>query len=674
MSLIIVESPTKARTFNRYLKGKNYFVFATIGHIRDLPENELAIDYSKNFLPKYQIIKNKEKIVKALKKLAEKNDQIILATDLDREGESIAYHIAYILGFIEEEWPNFKIKFNSKKLLRIIFHEITPSALKEALEKPIGLRENLIKAQQGRRILDRIVGYELSPLLWKKIGKNWLSAGRVQTVALRLIVEREKEIENFPEKSFYEIFGTFIYEQNKKNFFLKAKLIKGDNEEYYQKKTIFLFTGNYTYSFTTIDKKKLDEIKKDLINDEFFIKDINEKIEKKQPPPPFTTSLLQQEAFNHFGFSSKLTMRLAQDLYESGLITYHRTDSFDLNYFFVLKLRDYIEKNYGRNYLSEKPRLYKTKSKLAQEAHEAIRPTQLKENYNFKSINHKKLYSLIFKRTLAVQMKESEYKVYQLVINSKKGYFFQCELKNLIFDGFFKILKPKLEENIIDISLKKGNKIVLKEVNEKLSKTSPPPRYSEATLIKTLEEKGIGRPSTYAGILSLIQDKHYVEKINRYFIPTKLGRSISDYLSSSFTNIFDLNFTANMEDDLDKIANGEKDLIKTLSDFYDSFKKNLDLELKNQQVINVEEKIDEKCPRCGNELVVRYSKYGKFIACKKYPSCEFTKSFLNFVENKKCPQCGGRIVIKFTKNKKKFFGCENYPKCNYASWKLKKII
>lgn len=673
MNLIIVESPTKARTFNRYLKGEDYFVFATMGHIRDLPENDLAVDYSNNFFPRYQIIKNKEKIVKALQNLGERNNQIILATDLDREGESIAYHTAYLLGFIEENWPDFKIRENkNKKLSRIIFHEITPSAIKSALQNPIQLRKNLIKAQQARRILDRIVGYELSPLLWKKIGKNWLSAGRVQTVALRLIVEREKEIENFQQKEFYDIYGYFNKSGNNDlDNHIKAKLIKKDEIDIYQKETLKLFAGEYSFSYSIIDEKELESIKNQLIEDNFIVKNIEEKIEKSFPPPPFITSSLQQEAFYHFGFSSKLTMKLAQDLYENGLITYHRTDSFNISSGFIFKARDYIKNNFGENYLSETIRSYKTKSKLAQEAHEAIRPTTLTEKINFKSIRHKKLYQLIFNRSIATQMKEAYYKVFEIEIKSDKNFIFKSIIKELDFDGFLRILNPKIKNKKTNLSIKKGDKLFLIKLEDKKNYTSPPPRYNDATLIKVLEEKGIGRPSTYAAILSLIQEKYYVEKNNRYFIPTQLGKSISDYLSRSFSEIFDLNFTANLENQLDNIADGKAEFIFTISNFFQKFKKILENEKKNKETINVEEKINEKCPLCRGDLIIRYSKFGKFIACNNFPQCKFTKPFLNFIKDKVCPRCGGRIVVKLTKTKKKFYSCENYPKCNYAVWKLK---
>ena len=678
MSLIIVESPTKARTFNRLLKNKNYFVFATLGHIRDLPENQLAIDYKQNFRPCFQIIKNKNKIVEKLSELATNNQEIILATDPDREGESISYHVAYLLGFVEENWPEFKVKDkilknnNLLSLKRIIFHEITEAALEEALNNPQTLRINLIKAQQTRRILDRIVGYELSPLLWKKIGKNWLSAGRVQTVALRLIVEREKEIQKFKKEEYYKIIATFISEKKRQSPEIKAQLI-GKNDSFYEQKfTLKLFAGEYQYSKTSIDKKNLQEIKNDLLNDKFKIFAVKEEIQDRYPPPPFTTSILQQEAFQRFNFSSKQTMKLAQDLYEQGLITYHRTDSFLLSSSFVFAAKNYIKKNFGSEYTLEKPRGYKTKSKLAQEAHEAIRPTHLNKEINKNLTNkHRRLYQLIFERTIATQMKEAKVKVFKIFIKSEKGYYFETKREKIIFDGFFRLLNPSyVKNNNQDFFFEKNEEFILKNIEEKLNETKPPPRYHDGSLIKTLEEKGIGRPSTYAPIISLIQEKHYVEKINRYFIPTKLGEAISNYLSSGFPEIFDLNFTAKMEDGLDDIANNKKDMITLINEFFDPFVKQLQSKKNDDQKINIEEKVDEKCPKCNSSLVVRFSKFGKFLACSQYPKCDFTKSFINYIEGKNCPLCGGKIVVRYTQTKKKFYGCSNWPQCQWRSWKL----
>ncbi|MBI3366776.1 type I DNA topoisomerase [Candidatus Roizmanbacteria bacterium] len=687
MSLIIVESPTKARTFNRILKatsGKSeYFVFATMGHFRDLPHSSISIDYTQNFKPNYEIIKNKEKVVDQLKKLAAENKEIILATDLDREGESISYHAAYVLGLINEDWPN--ITFNPKKeIKRIVFHEITSHALQEALQNPGTLRVDLIKAQQARRILDRVVGYELSPLLWKKMGKNWLSAGRVQTVALRLIVEREKEINAFHKEPYSQIYGIFNIESETNE--LKAKLISKGNIPYEQKNTLNLFAGEYEYAKTSITKEIAQSIQAELAHDAFTVSDIKESIQNKYPPPPFTTSLLQQEAFHRFGFTSRMTMKLAQDLYERGLITYHRTDSFNLSTQFVFRAKDYITARYGEKYALEKPRGYRTKSRMAQEAHEAIRPTKLENEPNSILVkkkgkkkssltqNHEKLYSLIFARAVSTQMKEANIRNIQIIVSSQKGYNFLSEKHQVLFDGFLKVLNPEfIKSNSSSISIEKGSISFLVSVIVEELETKPPPRYNEGTLIKILEEKGIGRPSTYAPIISLIQTKNYVEKDFRYFLPTKLGHAISDYLSTAFPNIFNLDFTAVMEDGLDSIAEGKKDFIQLLQEFNGPFQKELSEKKLDTSPIDVEEEIDEQCVTCGSKLVIRYSRFGKFMACSKYPTCKFTKSFLKTVPNKKCPDCSGDIVIRFTKSRKRFYGCSNYPKCKFSAWVLSKI-
>lgn len=688
MALIIVESPTKARTFNYILKSSasasknNYFVFATMGHVRDLPKSRIAIDYEKDFEPDYEAIQNKEKIIMQLKKLAQENQEIILATDLDREGEAISYHIAYILGYINEDWPNIGFK-EGVSLKRIIFHEITAKALTEALANPETLRLDLVKAQFARRILDRIVGYELSPLLWKKTGKNWLSAGRVQTVALRLIVEREKEIKVFKTEEYFQIYGDFVKSEIDPNFQnLKAKLISKDNLPYEQKFTLKLFAGDYQYTKTTINKDNVENIKQDCLNNKYKVLDVKESIDPRYPMPPYTTSLVQQDAYYKHGFSSKQTMRLAQDLYEYGLITYHRTDSFNLSARFVFPAKEYIEKKYGKEYALEKPRGFKTRSKSAQEAHEAIRPTKLLEmKAAFKgkkesklTINHQRLYTLIFNRAIATQMKEAQIKTVKTDIVSDKNYFFESEQHQVIFDGFLKVFDPYYVTNHQTIiKLEKGISIEIKTLDEKALISKPPPRYNEASLIRALEEKGIGRPSTYAMIISLIQMKNYTEKDGRYFVPTSIGTSICDYLSSNFSQIFDLSYTASLEEGLDKIANREEDFIKLLKDFYQPFKKELEVRKEDKSVIKIEDDVKGICPECGGNLISRFSRFGKFIACSNYPKCKYTKSIVKVVKNRKCPQCLGDVVVKFTKSKKRFYGCGNYPKCKWSAWSLLKL-
>ncbi len=675
MALIIVESPTKARTFNRILKGKNYYVFATLGHIRDLPKSKIAIDYKHNLKPTYEVISQKKRVVDQLKKLSSENDRIILATDPDREGESIAYHAAYLLGFIEEKWPEIKQKIQKKKLERIVFHEITNKALQDALNKTGSLRFDLVKAQQARRILDRIVGYELSPLLWTKLGKNWLSAGRVQTVALRLIVEREKEIDKFVQEKYFQILAFF---KNGEEF--KGRLIKINDVSIEQQFKLELFAGSYEYTKTTIEEINLKQIISDLEPDKYEVFDINEEIVKRYPPPPFTTSLLQQEAFNRYGFTSKMVMKLAQDLYERGLITYHRTDSFNLASRFVFGAKDYITTTYGPDYALDKPRGFRTKSKSAQEAHEAIRPTRLddsaKKKLNEKGLskNHKLIYDLVFNRAVATQMKEAEIKQIRIYVKSSKNYLFESEFQKIMFDGFLRVLNPIfVKNNQTEPKIAKDSPINLLKLEPEEKLTQPPPRYTEASLIKILEERGIGRPSTYAPIISLIQQKGYVEKDGRYFKPTGLGTGISEYLSSAFPQVFDINFTAGMEDGLDLIANSQKNMLDLLSEFNKPFQETLAERKKDTKKIQIKEETSEKCPKCGSPLTIRFSRFGKFYACSAYPKCKFTKSFLKFVKGKICPKCNGKIVIRYTKTKRRFYGCENYPKCDYTEFQFTKL-
>ncbi|HRN71117.1 MAG TPA: type I DNA topoisomerase, partial [Candidatus Woesebacteria bacterium] len=470
-------------------------------------------------------------------------------------------------------------------LQRIVFHEITPKALEEALAHPEQLRVDLVKAQQARRILDRVVGYKISPLLWKKTGKNWLSAGRVQTVALRLIVEREKEIENFNTEPYFQITADF-----KVGEVIKGKLVSKDGKPYEIKTTINLFDGEYTYTKTTIDEELSKKIQEELKTETFKILRIDEEKVNRFPPPPYTTSLLQQDAFQKLAYPSKLTMRLAQSLYEKGLITYHRTDSFNLSTKFVFDAMAYIKKAYGEQYALEKPRGYKTKSKNAQEAHEAIRPTKLERKSTDKekklSPQEKKLYELIFNRALATQMKEAEVNQTKIFIQSYHGYEFESEHVQILFDGYMRVLMPEYaKKNTKKLVIKKEDSITLEELFTEAKETRPPYRYNEASIIRALEGKGIGRPSTYASIISLIVDKHYVEKDRRYFKPTPLGTAICNYLAATFPDIFDLTFTANMEDSLDDIANGDKKLIKTLGDFYAPLKEELEKNKDNTEQI-----------------------------------------------------------------------------------------
>ncbi|MFW5703402.1 MAG: type I DNA topoisomerase [Patescibacteria group bacterium] len=677
MSLIIVESPTKARTFNRILKQRKlddkYQVFATMGHFRDLPSNEIAVRFEKNFQPQYEVMDGKKKVVEQLRKLQKEHDEIIFATDPDREGESISYHAAYILGYLTERWPDIITK-EELPLKRIVFHEITPKALEEALQHPTEIRLNLVKAQQARRILDRIVGYQLSPLLWKKTGKNWLSAGRVQTVALRLVVEREKEIQAFNAEPYFQIYGMFFEQSTSPEDAFRSKLVAKDGEPFEQKTTISLFDGDYTFTKTTITAANVKDAEKEIRDDSYTITDVREDMQQRFPPPPFTTSLLQQTAYQRYGYPSKLTMRIAQQLYEKGLITYHRTDSFNLSAQFVFRAKDYIEAEYGKEYALEKPRGFRTKSKMAQEAHEAIRPTRLdqeKEKIKKLSSNQLKLYQLIFDRALATQMKEAEIKKTTVTVAGTKGYEFQSEFQQVTFDGFLRLLQPSfVEKNSQPVSYTKGAILSLQDLELQENQTKHPPRYNEASLIKTLEEKGIGRPSTYSSIISLIIDKHYLERESRYLIPTKVGNGISNYLAEAFPEIFNLNFTAEMENSLDAIAEGEEQTVTLLKEFYGPFEKELEVKKLDTSKLDVDEKIDEKCPECGGELTIKYSKWGKFYACSNYPKCRYIKSIPKLIANSRCGKCGAPMVARYSKSGKKFFGCSTYPDCDYVAWSL----
>lgn len=679
MTLIIVESPTKARTFNRILKmdgkGDAYFVIATMGHIRDLPGNEMAIDFADHYRPKYEYIEKRKKAIDQLIALSKEHDEIILATDLDREGESISYHVAYILGFIKESWPTIEFVDVSKKLKRIVFHEITPIALKEALAHPSELRVPLVKAQQARRILDRIVGYELSPLLWKKTGKNWLSAGRVQTVGVRLVVEREKERTAFSQDAYILITGKFMIEGNE--VMAKLKKLKGEVIEI--SKTIKLYAGEYTFTRTSITSETAEEAKKALMGATYEVADMKETVTNRYPTPPYTTSSLQQDAFFKCGFSSRQVMSLAQSLYEKGFITYHRTDSFNLSTQFVFRAKDYIIEKFGKEYALEKPRGYRTKSRMAQEAHEAIRPTKLIEVNDLGkkkeslTINHKKLYKLIFDRAVATQMKEAELKTITFDLVSLEKHVFEASATKIVFDGFLKLMESTKQENRELARVRDGTTADMKDMESKEQQTLPPPRYNEASLIRTMEEEGIGRPSTYAAIISLIQTKGYVEKDGRYFIPTVVGTAISDYLSISFSHIFELDFTSEMEDKFDEIAEGKEDIIGVLDGFYKPFSVELEKKKKEVGVIQIKEETSEVCPKCGKFMIIRFSKFGKFYACSGYPKCKTTKSFLFVVKNRKCPKCSDDIVVKFTKTRKKFYGCSQYPTCDFSAWALNQI-
>ncbi len=614
MKLVIVESPTKSRTLQGFL-GSEYLVRSSYGHIRDLPRTQLGVEVENNFKPKYVIPKKARERVAELKKSLEKAKLAILATDEDREGESIAWHLAEVLNL------------NGKKpYQRIVFHEITKEAIEEALKNPRKIDMNLVNAQQARRILDRLVGYKLSPFLWKKVTKG-LSAGRVQSVAVRLVVEREREIENFRPQEYWTIEALLkkcqISNVKCQNHILdvksefKAGLIKKDNK--------------VIPKLGIKSKEKAETIVKDLKDAEYRVINIEKKEIKRNPLPPFTTSTLQQEAWRRLRFSAKKTMLIAQNLYERGFITYHRTDSLNLSKMSLGAAKKFILENYGKDYWPGFPRIYKARGRV-QEAHEAIRPTypnRTPEDLKLQAKlddQHYRLYDLIWRRFMASQMSQSRFDYSQVDISAKR-YLFRATGQILKFDGFLKIYPVKYEEVFLP-PLEKNEILDLKKLIPSQHFTQPPPRYSEATLIKTLEKEGIGRPSTYAPILDTIQRRNYVQKNkNRKFRPTEIGKLVTDLLVQHFPKIVDIKFTARMEEELDKIAQGKENWIQTLKNFYQPFEKNLNQKYREISKEDLVEKTEEICPECGGSLVIRWSKFGKFYGCSNFPKCKFTKPF-----------------------------------------------
>jgi len=659
--LIIVESPTKSKTLTSFL-GKDYKVISTMGHIRDLPKEKLGIeiiekkDKSYDFLPQYTLLDKKKETIKKLKEETKKAKKVYLATDPDREGEAISYHVAVICSKKGEKDPKF---------LRITFHEITQKAIKDSLKEAGKINLQLVDAQQARRLLDRLVGYKLSPLLWRKIRRG-LSAGRVQSVAVRLVVEREREREKFIPEEYWDILAHLKKtiggkKEGAPTFY--AKLIKKNNKP-----------------FKVNKETQAKEVVKDLEKANYEVGEVERKEVLQNPPPPFTTSTLQQIASRRLGFSGKRTMRAAQSLYERGFITYHRTDSFNLASQAISEIRNYIEKEKGKNYLPEKPRIYKTKSKVAQEAHEAVRPTNVNRQIEEKKAgrDEQKLYRLIWQRAVASQIKAAIWDQAKINIQAPSQrdlYGFLVEGKVIKFDGWLSLYKFKDKEKEEELpSLKKGDDLDLLEVKSEQKFTQSPARYTEASLIKALEERGIGRPSTYVPIISTIQNRQYVEKEERKFKPTPLGEVVNDFLIEYFPQTFDYQFTAKMEDELDDIANGKRNWISVMNDFYLPFEEKLKAVTEVAERVQVPTEVTgEKCPECKKgELVIRVGRFGKFISCSRFPDCKYTAPFVQKIEGIKCPKCGGEVVVKKTKKGKQFYGCSNYPKCDWASWKKPK--
>jgi len=637
MQLLIVESPRKAKTISQFLT-KDFKVLASFGHVRDLPEREFGVDLKNNFKPTYVIIPKAKERVKQLKKESEKAKVVYLFTDPDREGEAIAYHLIYLLNLGKK-----------KPYLRITTHEITKEGIENALKNPRKIDMNLVNAQQARRILDRIVGYQLSPLLWRKIAKG-LSAGRVQSVALRLIVEREREIQNFVPKEYWTVEAVLKKEKE-----FRAILVKKDGKKLDQ--------------FAIKNEKEAEKIVEDLKGEKFKVLKIERKEAKRNPPEPFTTSTMQQTSWQRFSWPAEKTMQVAQQLYEMGYITYMRTDSVNLSELALKMAEAFLLKNFGKDYYQK--RVYKTKSKVAQEAHEAIRPTEvertpeiLAEKLNSQEL---KLYDLIWRRFLASQMTPAIFDRTEIEILAK-NYEFLAKGQILKFDGFLKIYPMKFEEEDLP-ELKGGEILEVLKILPLQHFTQPPPRYTEATLIKELEKHGVGRPSTYAPILTTIQERNYVKKDEKKrFYPTAVGFAVNDLLVKHFPEIVDINFTAKMEDDLDKIANGKKDWVETLKEFYDPFKENLKKKYREIKGAGVLEKTEKKCPKCGAQLLIRVSKYGRFLACSNYPKCKYTFDLENST-GISCPQCKkGEIIKRKSKKGKTFWGCSNYPKCDFVLW------
>lgn len=684
-NIVIVESPTKARTLSKFL-GKSYRIEASMGHIRDLPKAEIGVN-EETFEPKYIIPRDKKKKVNELKKLALGADVLYLATDPDREGEAIAWHLKEL--FVGRDSLIRKSKNKNKKISskneerrtnieikRVEFHEITKNAIMEAFQNPREINLQLVDAQQARRVLDRLVGYKLSPVLWKKI-KRGLSAGRVQSVALRLIVEREREIEAFNAVEYWSI-----------GVLLESKVSEGSKES---KEFIAQLIAINGEKAVISNGEEAGRIVEKLKQSAFSVKSITKKEVRRSPAPPFTTSTLQQTSGNKLGMSAKKTMMIAQNLYEQGYITYMRTDSVNLSTQALDMAREYIGKNLGKEFLPESPRVYKSKSKNAQEAHEAIRPTDLNvtaeklKGDNF-TRDHKRLYDLIFKRTVASQVTDAIFDQTSVDVLAKVGsdsYNLRATGSQIKFVGWLKVYgisnesnesegsdESKDEENKNQMipELREGEALEQKEINPLQHFTQPPPRYTEASLVKKLEELGIGRPSTYAPILSTIQDRYYVEKQERKFNPTSLGFTVNDFLMKYFPDVFDYQFTAQMEDSLDDISRGEKEWKSTVGTYFTPLSKKLgDVEEKAEKVTLEVEAVDKNCPECGKQLVIRTGKFGKFLACSGFPECKHTERFEEIIEAK-CPLDGGDVVVRKTKRGKTFFGCKNYPKCTYASW------
>ena len=648
--LIIVESPAKANTIKKFLGGSTKVV-ASMGHIRDLPKSKLGVNIENDFEPEYINIRGKGDLIKSLKNEAKKAKKIYIATDPDREGEAIAWHLAYILNQEKE------------KITRVTFNEITKSAVKKAIKEPRNIDLNLVDAQQARRVLDRIVGYKISPILWKKV-KRGLSAGRVQSVAVKLIVDREEEIEKFIPEEYWNIYANLQDKETKKEFQAKFYGENGKKQEIHSEDEVQKILN-------TIEKAK------------YIVDDIKKSEKKRNPAPPFTTSTMQQEASRKLGFTLKKTMTIAQGLYEGvkipekgtvGLITYMRTDSTRISEEARAIAKEQITKDYGDEYYEN--RYYKAK-KDSQDAHEAIRPTYIdinpEEIKDALSKDQYKLYKLIYNRFMASQMSAAIYDTMSVTIDAN-GYTFKANGQTLKFKGFMTLYvegtdsKEEEKEGMLP-DIKEKEELKLVKIDPKQSFTEPPPRYTEASLVKTLEEKGIGRPSTYSPTITTILDRRYIEKEQKQLAPTELGKIVNKILIENFTDVINVEFTAEIESEFDEIAEGKEPWKNMIREFYGPFEKELEkVEKELEKVELVEEVSDVPCEKCGRMMVYKYGRYGKFLACPGYPECKNAKPIIETIEEP-CPKGGGTIQVRKTKKRRKYYICENNPaSCDYISW------
>mgnify|MGYP004551547783 FL=1 len=653
--LIIVESPAKATTIKKFLGG-NVKVLASMGHIRDLPKSKLAIDIENDFTPEYINIRGKGALIKTLKKEAKNAKYVYLATDPDREGEAIAWHLAYILEIPEDE------------VCRVTFNEITKEAIQKSIKSPRKIDKDLTDAQQARRVLDRIVGYKISPILWKKV-KRGLSAGRVQSVAVKLIVDREEEIEKFIPEEYWNI---------------TAQLLEPKTEKTFEAN----FYGKEGKKLELHSKEDVDNIIKQIEKGQYIVTDVKKGEKKRTPAPPFTTSTMQQEASRKLGFTLKRTMSIAQGLYEGvnvgakgtvGLITYMRTDSTRISEEARAYAKEHIVKTYGENYYEN--RYYKTKQN-SQDAHEAIRPTYIdlepETIKQYLTPEQYKLYKLIYNRFIASQMSAAIYNTVSANIDVNT-YNFRASGQNLKFKGFMTLYVEVLEneKEEVELSLPEleiGATVIKQKLNSKQSFTAPPPRYTEASLVKALEEKGIGRPSTYSPTITTILERRYIEKEQKQLMPTELGKVVNKLLVENFPNIIDVEFTAKIEEEFDAVAEGKENWKQILREFYPPFKEQLDKAEKELEHVTIADEVtDISCEKCGRMMVIKYGRYGKFLACPGYPECKNAKPIVENIDVP-CPVCGAKVQVRKTKRKKKYYICEHNPEtCNYISWNKPKI-